>query len=270
MYHYDKKWKNKKINRLSLCISTQIWCPVWCIFCVTWKLWLTRNLTTDEILNQILIANNYLKNKLWKKEDWTRRKVRNVVYMWMWEPFLNYEQVINSIPYLADVKYLWLSKRRITISTSWITPAIEQFTKDNPPCSLAFSLHAPNQELREKLVPFAKQFKLNEIMEQLQIYSKKTWNTVFYEYVIIKNLNDSDKIAHQTWKLLQNRKAHLNLIPYNQNPTINLEEPLEQKIREFQKIVESYWITVTIRWNMGRQTKSACWQLWREEVQKKY
>jgi len=275
MYHYNKKQKHdpttattpaSHINRITLCISTQIWCSVWCIFCVTGKLWLTRNLRMDEMMSQIIFCNNYISNKLGKKEDDTRRKIRNIVYMWMWEPFLNYDNVMATIPYVSEPKYLGLSNKRITISTSGITDAIYKFAKDNPPAALAFSLHAPNQWLREKLVPFAKTFHLDDLMNALDYYTKQTGNEVFYEYVLIKGNNDSDELANETWKLLRCRKAHLNLIAYNQNPVMKLEEPSRNRIMKFKDIVESYSVMVTVRGNMWRKSKGACGQLGRDAL----
>lgn len=144
---------------------------------------------------------------------------------------------------------------------------MKQFLKDELPVSLAFSLHSPIQELREELVPtIAKFYTLDKLMEVLDEYSKITGNKVFHEYVIIKNKNDSNDVAHAAGKLLANRKAHLNIIPYNENPAIELEEPTQERIKKFKNIVESYGVPVTVRQNMGRKAKSACGQLGYEKV----
>lgn len=144
---------------------------------------------------------------------------------------------------------------------------MQKFVEDKLPVSLAFSLHAPNQELREELVPtIAKFYTLDKLMAVLDAYTSTTGNEVMYEYVMIKDTNDMDIIAHQTGKLLKWRKAHLNLIPYNENPAIQLQESDPKQIRKFQKIVLSYWVPVTVRENMGREKKSACGQLGYEKV----
>ena len=144
---------------------------------------------------------------------------------------------------------------------------MQKFIEDKLPVSLAFSLHAPNQELREELVPtIAKFYTLDKLMAVLDEYTTKTGNEVMYEYVMIKDKNDSDSIAHQAGKLLQWRKAHLNLIPYNENPAIQLQESDPKQVRKFQSIVLSYGVPTTVRENMGREKKSACGQLWYEKV----
>ncbi len=259
--HTDPQTKIEKLNRITLCISSQVWCSVGCIFCVTGKLGLKKNMNRDEILGQVIYANNYIKNKFGKKEDWSRWTVRNIVFMGMGEPLMNYDQIKVTFPFLTSTDYYGLSSKRVTVSTSGIYPGLEAFIKDNPPVSLAFSIHAPNQELREHLVPMGKFYKLDRLMELMDEYVETSGNKVFYEYVMINNENDMPEIAHQTGKLLQNRYAHLNLIPYNQNPAIQLEESTPAAIKKFKDIVESYNVTVTVRQNMGRKEKSACGQL---------
>ena len=212
---------------------------------------LKKNLDWTEILGQVLYINNYIKKKLGKKEDGTLHKVRNIVFMGMGEPMMNYPNVKRVCEYLTDTKYLGLSRKRVTISTSGVVPQIEKFIDDNLPVSLAFSLHAPDQKLREELVPtIAKFYTLDKLMETFDRYTAKTGNDIFYEYVMIKDKNDTDQMAHLTGKLLKGRAAHLNLIPYNENPMIKLEESDPKQIRRFQSIVLSYGVPVTVRENM--------------------
>lgn len=267
LFHQHEVDGEQKLNRITLCISSQVGCAVGCVFCVTWKLWLLKNLDRTEILGQVVYANNFVKEKLWKKEDGTRRTVRNVVFMWMGEPLMNYKQVSKTFPYLTSPNYYWLSRKRVTVSTSGIYPGLEALIKENPPISFAFSIHAPNQELRAQLVPMGKFYKLGRLMEYMDEYTQKTGNKVFYEYVMIKDKNDMANIAHEAGELLKWKDAHLNLIPYNENLSIDLEESSPKTIRKFKSIVENYWVTVTIRQNMGRKEKSACWQLGFEAVQ---
>lgn len=269
MYHFhkDKQTKKEKLNRMTLCISSQVGCSVGCVFCVTGKMGLKKNLERSEILWQVLYVNSYIKKRFGKREDGTLFRVRNIVFMGMGEPMMNYNAVKKVCHYLTDTNYLWLSQRRVTISTSGVIPQMEKFIEDNLPVSLAFSLHAPNQTLREELVPtIAKFYTLDKLMAVLDKYSKKTGNEVMFEYVMIKDTNDMDNIAHQTWQLLKWRAAHLNLIPYNENPAINLQESDPKQIRKFQQIVLSYGVPVTVRENMGREKKSACGQLGYEKV----
>ena len=266
MYHYHTvDWK-RRLNRITLCVSSQVGCPVGCIFCVTWKLGFKRNLTTDEIISQLLFANNFVKNKFWKKEDWTRYRVRNIVFMGMWEPLLNYENVKKSIALMLDQRGFSLSRRHITISTSWIIPWIEKIIKDKLPVMLAVSLHAPNQELREKLIPISKTYTLDNLMKVLDKYYSQTWNRIFYEYIMIKDLTDDLKLAYQLVKLLRWQNCHVNLIPYNENPAINLRESDYDKILSFKKVLEEWGLTVTVRDSLWREIKWACGQLWYELI----
>ncbi len=283
MYHFHQKREDmtfnnalqieeyhdggQELNRMTLCISSQVWCAVGCIFCVTGKMGLKKNLHRTEILGQVLYINNFIKSKLGKKEDGTLHKIRNIVFMGMGEPMMNYPAVKQTVCYLTDTKYLWLSRKRVTISTSGILKPLLEFIDDNLPVSLAFSLHAPNQALREELIPImAKVNPLDKLMAALDTYTHKTGNKIFYEYVMIKDRNDSREVAHELGKLLQHRDAHLNLIPYNQNPAIDLEESSPERIKKFRDIVESYKVTVTVRENRGRKAKSACGQLGYEKV----
>jgi len=262
-------WLLTNLNRITLCISSQIGCPLNCLFCVTGKMWIKRNLTRDEIISQILVANNIVKNKFWKKEDWTLRAVRNVVFMWMWEPLLNYDEVKKSIEIMLAQDRLSLSRRHVTISTAGIIDGIKKLIKDKIEVKLAISLHCADQEIREKLMPIAKTQKLNDLMKVIDEYVKATDNRIFYEYIMIKDITDKPELANKLANLLKNRLAHVNLIAYNKNPMINLQESSIKTIREFQDILEKKWITVTIRDSMWRSVKSSCWQLGYEAVVRK-
>lgn len=190
--------------------------------------------------------------------------------MGMGEPLMNYPNVRETVGYLTDTKYLGLSRKRVTISTSGLLKPLKQFIDDELPVALAFSLHSPRQELREELIPvMAKINPIDKLMELLDLYVEKTGNKIFFEYVMIKDKNDMRDVAHDVGKLLQYRNAHLNLIPYNENPAIELEESTPEKIKKFRDIVESYKVKVTVRENRGREAKSACGQLGREKVTEK-
>lgn len=257
---------NRKLNRITLCISSQVGCPVNCLFCVTGKLWFGRNLSWDEIISQILYANWRIKQKFWKKSDWTLWWVRNVVFMGMWEPLLNYENVIQSIDIMLAQDRLSLGRRHVTISTAGIISGIKRLITDKIDVKLAISLHAPNQELRERLMPIARTNPLSELMNMIDKYTQATDNRIFYEYIMIKGITDTPDLAHQLAELLHRRLAHVNLIPYNENPAIALQESDFSTISKFKNILEKSWITVTIRESMGRESKWACGQLWREQT----
>lgn len=265
-HHHDQSWKKRKLNRITLCVSSQIGCPIWCLFCITGKLGFSRNLDYIEIVGQLLFANNFIKNKLGKKEDWTNWQVRNVVFMWMWEPLLNYDNVMKSVKTMLDQNWFSLSKRHITISTCGIIPKIQQLIDDGITVKLAISLHSPDQSLREKLMPVCKNYKIDELMKMIDKYIYATDNRIFWEYIMIRWITDKIELAHWLGNLLRWRLAHVNLISYNENPAIDFKESENTTIAEFKKIVESYWVTVTNRQSMGRDKKWACWQLGYESL----
>jgi len=260
IYHrQDEKYnKNdtKKLNRITLCISSQVGCPMGCLFCVTGKLGFKRNLTRDEMISQIFYANNYIKNKFGKQDDGTLFGVRNVVFMGMGEPLLNYENVKKSIEImLRQEAGFSLSKRHVTISTAGIIPGIRQLIKDEIPVKLAISLHAPNQALRDKLMPIAKAYPLEALERVLSDYVKASDNRIFYEYIMIKNMTDKPELARELVTMLRRKLAHVNLIPYNTNPAISLTESDAAATQTFKKILEEGGLTVTVRDSMGRKMK---------------
>ena len=260
MYHWqnEKYVKNNqpKLNRITLCISSQVGCAMKCIFCVTGKLGFKKDLTREEIISQILFANSYIKKRFGK----------NVVFMGMGEPLLNYENMRKSLEIMLQQDRLSLWRRHITISTCGIIPGIKKLIEDKVDVKLAISLHAPNQELRNQIMPIGKAFPLDELMTTIDEYVKATDNRIFYEYIMIKNMTDKPELAHQLVKLLKGRLAHLNLIPYNENPAIDLEESEKKSIQKFKEILENWGITVTVRDSMGREAKGACGQLGYEKV----
>lgn len=257
------------LNRITICISSQVGCAVGCIFCVTGKLGFKKNLDRSDMIMQILYANNFIQKRFGKKEDGTRHRVRNVVFMGMGEPLLNYDNMRRSIDVMLNQSTLNLSKRHVTISTSGVASAIKKLVEDKIDVRLALSLHAPNQPLREELIPMiAKRRPLDELMKTIDEYTKAMDNRIFYEYIMIKDKTDTAEVAHQLGKLLKYRDAHVNLIPYNPNPAMpDLETSEFKVIMDFKRIVESYDVTVTVRDTLGREVQGACGQLGYEKVQ---
>lgn len=273
LYHrQDEKYQKddkEKLNRITLCISSQVGCPVNCTFCVTGKLGFKRNLTRDEMISQVLYVNNYIKKKFGKQEDGSLYSVRNIVFMGMGEPLLNYDNVKKAIEImLRQEAGFSLSRRHITISTAWIIPWIKQLVKDEIPVKLAISLHAPNQELRDRLMPIAKAYPLDELNKAISEYVNATDNRIFYEYIMIKDVTDKPELAKQLAAFLKKKLAHVNLIPYNTNPAIDYVESDNASIQKFKKILEDEWITVTVRDSLWRKMKGACWQLGYEKLSK--
>lgn len=242
--------------RVTLCVSCQAGCPMWCSFCATWKLWLQKNLEFHEIIEQIYFALIFL-NKEWSK-------LRNVVYMWMGEPMLNYDTVAETIRFITNQKKFDLANRRITVSSCWIIPGIIKFTSDFSQTSLAISLHAPNDEIRKKIMPINNTYPLKDLMETLDYYVEKTNKRIFYEYIMINGVNDDIKLAHELGKLLEWRLAHVNFIPYNAWEWVNSEgfgTTPRFIIEKFQSILQHYWVVSTIRMTMWDDIDAACWQL---------
>ena len=242
--------------RVTLCVSCQAWCPMWCSFCATWKLGLLKNLEFHEIMEQIYFAAHLL-----NKEE---NKLRNIVYMGMWEPMLNYDTVKETINFACNQKKFDLANRRITVSTCWIVPGIKKFTSDFPQTSLAISLHAPNDEIRKKIMPVDHTYPLKDLMKSLDEYVESTNKRIFYEYIMINWVNDDIKLAHELWKLLEWRLAHVNFIPYNAWEGINSDwftTTPRFVIEKFQKILQHYRVVSTIRATMWDDIDAACWQL---------
>ena len=243
-------------GRNTLCVSSQAGCPMACSFCATGKLGLIRNLEFYEIIDQIMIANLTL-----AKED---KKIRNVVYMGMGEPMLNYENVAESIHIASGQKKLDLSNRRITISTCGIVPWILKLAEDFPQVSLAISLHAPNDEARKKIMPVENTYPIDALMRALDAYVEKTNKRIFYEYIMIAGVTDRPEYAHELASLLKGKLAHVNFIPYNPGEGImgNGFQPTSKiMIKKFQSTLEDAGIPSTVRHTMGDDIDAACGQL---------
>lgn len=243
-------------GRVTLCISSQAGCPMACTFCATGKLWLLRNLEYHEIVEQIMYAAKVL------NDEWNR--LRNIVFMWMGEPMLNYDSVADTIRVSIDQKKFDLSPRRVTVSTCGIIPGIKRFTQDFPNNGLAISLHAPNDEVRRSIMPVDHTYPIKDLMASLDAHTKKTNKRIFYEYIMIHGINDSLHLADELGKLLEWRQAHVNFIPYNEwegSDSDGYKTTPRFIIEQFQKILEKYGIVSTIRATMWDDIDAACGQL---------
>ena len=243
-------WRN------TLCVSCQAWCPMACTFCATWKLWLKRNLTFAEIIEQVMFASEIL------NKEWTI--LRNIVYMGMWEPFLNYPNLKTSIEIACNQKKFNIANRRITVSTCWIVPWINKFWDDFPQTSLAISIHAPNDEIRKSIMPVDHTYNLEKLMKSLDDYVAKTNKRIFYEYIMLNWVNDNIKLAYELWLLLKWKLAHVNFIPYNPWEWawgIEYKATPRFIIEKFQKVLAEFWVPSTIRATMWDDIDAACWQL---------
>jgi 23S rRNA (adenine2503-C2)-methyltransferase len=250
-------------GRNTVCVSCMVGCPVNCAFCATGKMGFRGNLTNKEIIDQVLYFQRYLTSPSLRAPSHSGegKKVTNVVFMGMGEPLLNLENVENAISDMIDPEKLGISHRKVTLSTSgYITP-LKKFIADGFRVRIAISLHAPNQELREKLMPVAKVFKLPELLKTLDEYVELTNKRITYEYILLKDVNDKPEHAKQLVELFKNRLAHINLIPYNPIYEASFGKPTQNSLRIFTSILAQNNINYTIRVTMGDDVEAACGQL---------
>lgn len=240
-----------KDGRHTVCVSSQVGCPLGCLFCATGRLGYKRNLTSEEIVEQVL----YFARQL-KKQD---KQVTNVVFMGMGEPLLNYDNVLAAIRTLNRSDGFNMGARRISISTAGIPKGIRQLAREGLEVNLALSLHAPNNELRGQIMPISKNYTLTQVMTALAEYIEATNRRVMFEYVMIKNINDAPEHAKQLVKLLSGWLAFVNLINYNE--TDLFYPSTAERIDKFKKILEDGHITVVQRHSFGQGIDAACGQL---------
>lgn len=242
-----------KDGRHTICISSQAGCQLGCKFCATGTMKFGRNLTYEEISDQVLFYAQQL---------YTRgQRISNIVLMGMGEPFMNYDNVMKALYVINDPEGMNIGARNITVSTSGICPGIEKLTDEKLQVNLAVSLHAPTQELRRKIMPVANMYPLEKLMEALKNYQEKTRRRISYEYVMLKGINDGEQTAHDLGKLIKGQLCHVNLIPYNATGIANIEGTLPEQIKKFRDIVKEYGIAVTIRVTLGQEIAAACGQL---------
>ncbi len=253
-----------KDGRNSVCVSCQVGCGLKCAFCATGTMGLKRNLSAEEIFDQVLYFNSYLrqlaKTQNQGKGNEKGARVDHVIFMGMGEPMMNFDNVTLAIEYMNDPEYLEIAARHITVSTSGIVTGIEKLIQFPLQINLAVSLHAPNQKLRESIMPVARAFNLDQLMASLKEYNDKTHRRVSYEYVMLKNINDSDTIARELAALLKDQNCHVNLIPYNQT-YLGFTNAGKTRIDAFKNILESHNIPTTVRVSLGQDIDAACGQL---------
>ncbi|MBA2654920.1 MAG: 23S rRNA (adenine(2503)-C(2))-methyltransferase RlmN [Gammaproteobacteria bacterium] len=244
-------------NRGTLCISSQVGCALNCSFCSTGKQGFSRNLSVAEIIGQLWIAYRMLSQDKTTKD----RVITNVVMMGMGEPLLNFDNVIDAMELMQDDLAYNLSKYRVTVSTSGLIPQMERL-KALTNVALAVSLHAPNDELRNELVPINKKYPLDQLMEMCRnYYEDEPRRVVTFEYVMLENINDTEMHAKQLVRLLRNVPCKMNLIPFNPFPNTDYRRSKKETILHFQKILAGAGINTTIRKTRGDDIDAACGQL---------
>jgi len=244
-------------DRGTLCVSSQVGCMLTCTFCSTGTQGFNRNLTTAEIIGQMWVAVRSL-SKAHGEHD---RHITNVVMMGMGEPLLNFDNVVPAMDLMLDDFAYGLSKRRVTLSTSGIVPEIYHLA-ETLPVSLAVSLHAPNDQLRNEIVPINRKYPLVELLAACKAYLQvNPHNTITFEYVMLQEVNDSPELAEELIALLKDLPAKMNLIPFNPFPGNRYTRSSNNRIHRFQKILMEAGITTTIRKTRGDDIDAACGQL---------
>lgn len=233
---------------LSLCVSSQVGCNMSCSFCESGRLKKVRNLEAYEMVLQLLMI-----------EEETNERITHLVVMGIGEPFDNYDNLMNFIDIINEPKGIALGSRHITVSTCGIVPKIKEFANNGKQINLAVSLHAPNDELRSKIMPINKVYPLNELIKTLKEYISKTNRRVTFEYILLKNVNDSKENALELSKLLKGMNCYVNLIPYNE--TSHIEYKRSDRVMEFYDILKKNKINVTVRKEFGSKVSAACGQL---------
>lgn len=257
-------------DRGTLCISTQVGCAMQCAFCATGKLGFTRNLTTAEIIGQVWLAIKSLSQQInaknphnVKHEEHNMNEnhlITNVVIMGMGEPLRNFDNVVKAIDLMRDDFAYGLSKYRVTLSTVGLVPEIEKLSKITD-TALAISLHAPNNELRNKLLPVNKKYPLEQLMHVCKNFYKDRKRKVTYEYVMIDGVNDSTEHARQLVKLLHNQRCKVNLIPCNPVTDSPYKPSSSSKLDRFRDILMSANINTVTRKTRGNDIMASCGQL---------
>jgi len=246
----------------TLCISSQVGCTLNCKFCHTGIQPLVKNLSSNEILNQILIAKDEL-------NDWDeQKKINNIVYMGMGEPFYNYDNIKKSIEVLKDENGLNFSNKKITVSTSGISPNIKK-AADEIGTHLALSLHASNDEIRNSIMPINKKYNIQDVIDHCNAYTKKNGEKIFIEYVLLKDVNDSEKCAKELSKIMSKFPSKLNLIQFNPWPGVKYLPSTEQQTLKFIEIIKNNGHVVTLRKSRGKDILGACGQLKTESEREK-
>jgi 23S rRNA (adenine2503-C2)-methyltransferase len=247
-------------DRNTVCISSQSGCAFACAFCSTGQAGFTRHLTATEIFDQARFFAKQLARE--------GQKITNIVFMGMGEPFHNYDAVMGAVALLNDPQGFGLGHRHITISTVGLVPQIDRFADEGIQVNLAISLHAPTDATRSRIMPVNRKWSTEELMAAVGRYIAKTNRKVFFEYVMLAGVNDTDEHARDLARLMRGPLYHVNLIPYNSTPDALLRGSDEQRIWAFAKILENLGCAVTVRTPMGRDIAAACGQL-RAETQPK-
>ena len=240
----------KQSYGFSICVTTQIGCRIGCTFCASTIGGLVRNLEAGEIVGQIVHVARA------KGE-----RIGHVVVMGIGEPFENYEALSAFIHIINHDKGLNIGARHITVSTSGLIPKIYAFADDHKQVSLAISLHAPNDNLRTKIMPVNRAYPLSELMKAVRYYLRETNRRITFEYILMRDVNDLEEHAYQLAKLIKGMNCHINLIPMNPVEELGISRSTKDQVMKFKEILEKEKVNVTLRREMGANIDAACGQL---------
>lgn len=247
-------------DRFTACVSSQIGCSLTCKFCATGYMDRVRNLTFDEIYDEVVLIQQQC-------ERVYGRKLTNIVYMGMGEPLLNYKHVLQSIERITAADGLGMSARRITVSTAGVAKMIKQLGDDKVRFKLALSLHAPNDAKRNEIMPINETNRMASLIEALNYFYKQTENQITFEYILFKNFNDSQKDAEELIKIYRQVPADLvNIIEYNPIDAAKFEKPDEATTQSFMKFLDKNRVNARLRRSRGKDIDAACGQLANKEV----
>ena len=244
----------------TFCLSTQVGCAMKCGFCLTGKMGIIRNLTAGEIAGQVRVL---------VRELHMLQSRFNIVLMGMGEPLHNYDAVMKALRMLADEHGLAVNPRRVTLSTVGVLPALERLATEPLMPNLAISLHATTEEQRDMLVPINRKYGLKELLEACRRFPVKRRDRITFEYVMLKDVNDSDEDARRLVRLLSGIKAKVNLLPLNEAAGIPYERPSDARVNRFAQIIAERGLTVSVRKSRGRDIRAACGQLITESTRQK-
>ena len=238
-------------DRQTVCVSSQVGCKFHCAFCASGQNGFFRNLTTGEIISQVLMARDVSPNK----------KITNIVFMGIGEPFDNYTELLKTVRTLNSKNALGIGARKITISTCGVIPKIEALGKEGIQVELSVSLHGPTDTVRDVIMPVNKAHPVKPLIEACRSYVKKTKRAITFEYILIKGINASEKEARELVRLLKGMLCKVNLIPYNPIEEFSHVAPAYEEIVKFQQILQNGGVKTTVRFSKGQDIQAACGQL---------
>ncbi len=242
-------------ERKTACVSSQVGCSLSCKFCATGYMDRKRNLTYDEIYDQVVMINQ-------QSEKTFEKKLTNIVFMGMGEPLMNYTNVLKAIERISAEDGLFMSPKRITVSTAGVAKQIRMLGDDKVKFKLALSLHAPSDEKRDKIMPINESNNIKVLIDALNYFYKQTGNEITLEYILFKDLNDSEKDAHDLTRIFRQVPADLiNIIEYNPIDAFRFAKPTEEGVQNFMSILDANKVNARLRRSRGKDIDAACGQL---------